>query len=120
MSAFGAKRKSISSCLKSVFSQVRPWFVFCRVVDEQRFFRLVDEAKQHFADRGEPLKVQLIEEKGGETVSCYSIDGVFLDFCTGPHVPSSGTLKAFRVLTSSNAYWKGDAQNQPIPKAAAP
>ncbi len=72
------------------------------------------EAKQYFADRGEPLKVQLIEEKGGETVSCYSIDGVFMDFCTGPHVPSSGTLKAFRVLTSSNAYWKGDAQNQPM------
>ena len=72
------------------------------------------EAKQYFADRGEPLKVQLIEEKGGETVSCYSIDGVFLDFCTGPHVPSSGTLKAFRVLSSSNAYWKGDAQNQPM------
>ena len=71
-------------------------------------------AKQYFADRGEPLKVQLIEEKGGETVSCYSIDGVFMDFCTGPHVPSSGTLKAFRVLTSSNAYWKGDAQNQPM------
>ena len=72
------------------------------------------EAKQYFADRGEPLKVQLIEEKGGETVSCYSIDGVFMDFCTGPHVPSSGTLKAFRVLTSSNAYWKGDAKNQPM------
>ena len=72
------------------------------------------EAKQYFADRGQPLKVQLIEEKGGETVSCYTIDGVFMDFCTGPHVPSSGTLKAFRVLTSSNAYWKGDAKNQPM------
>ncbi len=72
------------------------------------------EAKCYFADRGEPLKVQLIEEKGGPIVSCYTIDGVFTDFCTGPHVPSSGALKAFRVLTSSNAYWKGDAKNQPM------
>ena len=72
------------------------------------------EAKRYFADRGEPLKVQLVEEKGGPVVSCYTIDGVFMDFCTGPHVPSSGALKAFRVLTSSNAYWKGDAKNQPM------
>ena len=73
-----------------------------------------EEAKRHFADRGEPLKVELIEEKGGPVVSCYTIDGVFMDFCTGPHVPSSGVLKAFRVLSSSNAYWKGDARNQPM------
>ena len=73
-----------------------------------------EEAKRYFADRGEPLKVQLIDEKGGTVVSCYSIDDVFMDFCTGPHVPSTGRLKAFRVLTSSNAYWKGDAKNQPM------
>ena len=73
-----------------------------------------DEAKAFFEDRGEPLKVQLIEEKGGPVVSCYTIDDVFIDFCTGPHVPSTKHLKAFKVLTSSNAYWKGDAQNQPM------
>lgn len=73
-----------------------------------------EEAKRYFADRGEPLKVQLIKEKGGPIVSCYTIDDLFMDFCTGPHVPSSGTLKAFRVLTSSNAYWKGDVKNQPM------
>jgi len=73
-----------------------------------------EEAKAYFHDRGEPLKVQLIDEKGGPVVSCYTIDDVFIDFCTGPHVPSTGRLKAFKVLTSSNAYWKGDAQNQPM------
>jgi len=73
-----------------------------------------EEAKRYFADRDEPLKVQLIDEKGGPVVSCYAIDDVFMDFCTGPHVPSSGRLKAFKVLTSSNAYWKGDAKNQPM------
>ncbi len=73
-----------------------------------------EEAKRYFADRGEPLKVQLIEEKGGPIVSCYTIDGIFMDFCTGPHVPTAGVLKAFKVLASSNAYWKGDAKNQPM------
>jgi threonyl-tRNA synthetase len=73
-----------------------------------------DEAKAYFQERGEPLKVQLIDEKGGPVVSCYTIEGVYIDFCTGPHVPSTGRLKAFKVLSSSNAYWKGDAQNQPM------
>jgi threonyl-tRNA synthetase len=72
------------------------------------------DAKRFFDDRGERLKVQLIEEKGGPVVSCYGIDEVFLDFCTGPHVPSTGKLKAFKLLSTSNAYWKGDAKNQPM------
>jgi threonyl-tRNA synthetase len=72
------------------------------------------EAKAHFERRGEPLKVQLIEEKGGPVVSCYAIEDVFIDFCTGPHVPSTGRLKSFKLLTTSNAYWKGDSANQPM------
>ncbi len=77
-----------------------------------------DEAIQFFRDRGEPLKVQLIEEKtaGQPEVSCYTIKDreTFVDFCTGPHVPSTGRLKAFKLLNTSNAYWKGDARNQPM------
>ena len=73
-----------------------------------------EEAKAYFSERGEPLKVQLIEEKGGPVVSCYTIEDSFIDFCTGPHVPSTKKLKAFKVLNSSNAYWKGDAKNQPM------
>ena len=72
------------------------------------------DAVRLFEARSEPLKVQLIEEKGGPVVSCYGIDDVFVDFCTGPHVPSTGRLKAFTVLSASNAYWKGDAKNQPM------
>jgi threonyl-tRNA synthetase len=73
-----------------------------------------EQAKAYFAQRGEPLKVELIEEKGGPIVSCYTIDDVFIDFCVGPHVPSTGRLKAFKLLNTSNAYWKGDARNQPM------
>ncbi len=72
------------------------------------------EAKSYFAGRGEPLKVELIEEKGGPVVSCYTIEDAFIDFCTGPHVPASGRLRAFKLLSTSNAYWKGDARNQPM------
>jgi threonyl-tRNA synthetase len=77
-----------------------------------------EEAKAFFATRGEPLKVQLIDEKteGQSEVSCYTIKDrdTFVDFCVGPHVPSTGKLKAFKVLSASNAYWKGDAKNQPM------
>ena len=77
-----------------------------------------EEALRFFADRGEPLKVQLIEEKtaGQAEVSTYTTGGreTFVDFCVGPHVPSSGRLKAFKLLSTSNAYWKGDAHNQPM------
>ncbi|NOT25297.1 MAG: threonine--tRNA ligase [Acidobacteria bacterium] len=77
-----------------------------------------EEALQFFGSRNEPLKVQLIDEKtaGQREVSCYTIKDrdTFVDFCTGPHVPSTGRLKAFKVLSTSNAYWKGDARNQPM------
>jgi threonyl-tRNA synthetase len=76
------------------------------------------EAIEFFTARGEPLKVQLIEEKtaGEAEVSCYTIKDrdTFVDFCVGPHVPSTGRLRAFKVLSASNAYWKGDARNQPM------
>jgi threonyl-tRNA synthetase len=76
------------------------------------------EARQFFEARGEPLKVQLIDEKteGQAEVSCYTIKDkeTFVDFCVGPHVPSTSRLKAFKLLTTSNAYWKGDAKNAPM------
>jgi threonyl-tRNA synthetase len=76
------------------------------------------EAIDFFTRRGEPLKVQLIEEKtaGQSEVSVYTIKDkdTFVDFCLGPHVPSANRLKGFKLLTTSNAYWKGDAKNQPM------
>jgi len=64
-----------------------------------------------FAERGEPLKCELIEDKGGKEVSLYRIDGSpFVDFCLGPHVPNTDRLHAFRLLSLSGAYWKGDPE----------
>ena len=77
-----------------------------------------EEAKAFFATHGEPLKVQLIDEKtkGQAEVSCYTIKDkeTFIDFCVGPHVPSTGKLKAFKLLHTSNAYWKGESNNAPM------
>ncbi|MDX6711381.1 MAG: threonyl-tRNA synthetase [Blastocatellia bacterium] len=68
------------------------------------------EALRLFQERDEPLKCQLIDEKGGETVSVYYIDGSpFIDFCLGPHVPNTNKLRAFKLLSLAGAYWKGDA-----------
>src|SRR5512138_1092735 len=68
------------------------------------------EALRIFNERDEPLKCELIDEKAGETVSVYYIDGSpFIDFCLGPHVPNTNRLKAFKLLSLAGAYWKGDA-----------
>jgi threonyl-tRNA synthetase len=68
-----------------------------------------DEAERKFAEMGEPLKCELIEDKGGDVVSCYTIEGTpFVDFCLGPHVPTTGRIKAFKLLSIAGAHWLGD------------
>jgi threonyl-tRNA synthetase len=68
------------------------------------------EALRVFNERDEPLKCELIDEKAGEEVSVYYIDGSpFIDFCLGPHVPNTNKLRAFKLLSLAGAYWKGDA-----------
>ena len=69
------------------------------------------EAMRIFAEREEPLKCELIDEKAGAVVSVYYIDGSqFIDFCMGPHVPNTNRLRAFKLLSLAGAYWKGDAE----------
>ena len=68
------------------------------------------EALRVFGERDEPLKCELIDEKAGERVSVYYIEGSpFIDFCLGPHVPNTNKLRAFKLLSLAGAYWKGDA-----------
>ena len=67
------------------------------------------EAEAKFKEMGEPLKCELIEEKAGAVVSCYTIEGTpFVDFCLGPHIPSTGRIKAVKLLSLAGAHWKGD------------
>ncbi len=66
-----------------------------------------EKAVSLFKEKNQELKVELIQEKGGAEVSCFK-QGDFIDFCLGPHVPSTGYIKHFKLLSISGAYWKGD------------
>ena len=66
-----------------------------------------DEAVKLFRDRKEELKVELIEDREDETLSCYSL-GSLVDFCLGPHAASTRELGVFKLLSVAGAYWKGD------------
>ena len=113
---FVVPRPFVPEDLEAIENKMREFADQDLIFERQMWPR--EEAKRYFASRGEPLKVQLIEEKteGQSEVSCYTIKDkeTFIDFCVGPHVPTTGKLKAFKLLTTSNAYWKGDARNQPM------
>ncbi|MEZ5287900.1 MAG: threonine--tRNA ligase [Vicinamibacterales bacterium] len=113
---FVVERPFVPEDLEAIEAKMRELADSNVVFERQMWPR--DEAMAFFRQRGEPLKVQLIEEKtaGQPEVSCYTIKDrdTFVDFCVGPHVPSTGKLKAFKLTTTSNAYWKGDARNQPM------
>jgi threonyl-tRNA synthetase len=68
------------------------------------------DAIAFFRDRGEPYKVEILEGLDAPAVSLYR-QGDFIDLCRGPHVPSTGVIKAFKLLSSSGAYWRGDEKN---------
>ena len=68
------------------------------------------DAERRFAD--DPLKLERIAELGAdETISTYT-DGPFTDLCRGPHVPSTGRLRHFKLLSTAGAYWRGDERRQ--------
>ena len=72
-----------------------------------------EDAIARFHELEQDLKVELIQEKAGENVSTYGQEG-FIDFCLGPHVPSTGYIKHFKILSASGAYWKGDEKGKQL------
>jgi threonyl-tRNA synthetase len=69
------------------------------------------EAVGFFRDLGEMYKVELLEEIADETVSLYEEDG-FVDLCRGPHLTSTGMVRAFKLLSVAGAYWRGDEKRK--------
>jgi threonyl-tRNA synthetase len=69
-----------------------------------------EQAIRHFEQLGEPFKVEILRAIAAPTVSVYR-QGDFLDLCRGPHVASTGAIRAFKLLSSSGAYWRGDERN---------
>ena len=71
-----------------------------------------DEAVAHFKAQGEHYKAEIIQSiPSGEEVSLYR-EGGFEDLCRGPHVPSTGKLKHFKLMKVAGAYWRGDSKNE--------
>jgi len=69
-----------------------------------------DQAIELFQGMGEEYKVELIRDLPNQTVSLYRQDG-FVDLCRGPHLPSTGFIKAFKLTSVAGAYWRGDEKN---------
>ncbi len=80
----------------------------------ERFELPRQEAIKLMSDKDEPYKVELIKElPEGETISFYK-QGEFVELCRGPHLPSTGKVKAIKLTMVSSAYWKGDAKNKSL------
>jgi len=89
------------------------------VVKRDEPFVRVEESREKgltdYAAQGEFMKLHFIERftKPGDEISLYK-NGNFTDFCRGPHVPSTGRVKAFKVMSIAGAYWLGDEKNQQL------
>jgi len=70
-----------------------------------------EEAIRIFEEKGESYKTELLNEMTDQTVSIYE-EGGFMDLCRGPHLPHTGRIRAFKLLSIAGAYWRGDEKNK--------
>jgi threonyl-tRNA synthetase len=85
------------------------WEIQARDLPYERKYTEKNEGLKLYADQ--PMKVELITERAGDIFSEYTLGPQFIDFCRGPHVPSTKKIKAFKLLSIAGAYWKGDEKN---------
>jgi threonyl-tRNA synthetase len=88
------------------------WEIQQRNLPYERVLTKKDEGLQKYSDAW--MKCELITERAGEIFSEYTLGPHFIDFCRGPHVPSTSKLKAFKLLSIAGAYWKGDEHNKQL------
>lgn len=69
------------------------------------------EAIEIYRNSNQQFKCELVEEKAVEPMVSFYTTGKFIDFCRGPHIPSTGRIKAFKLMNVAGAYWKGDEKN---------
>ncbi len=87
----------------------RMWEIQARDLPYERKYTKKDEGLKLYSDQW--MKVELIQERAGEVFSEYTLGPHFIDFCRGPHVPSTRKIKAFKLLSIAGAYWKGSEKN---------
>lgn len=85
------------------------------IIDKDIPFERINMTKQAafdlFAQKNEPYKVQLLKDIVDDKITLYR-NGDFVDLCRGPHVPSTGSLRAFKLLSLAGAYWRGDVKER--------
>ncbi len=72
------------------------------------------DARALFTERGESYKVEMIDDLAADEIISIYEQGDFIDLCRGPHIPSTGKIKAFKLLNVAAAYWHGDENNQTL------
>ena len=84
-----------------------------RIIKEDNRFEKSEVSKEKAKKlfKGNPYKIELINDIEGNKVSIYT-SGDFTDLCSGPHIPSTGKVKAFKLLSVAGAYWRGDEKNK--------
>ncbi len=91
--------------------EAKMWELQKRDLPYERILTPKQEGLKKYEQMGERMKCELIQEKAGEVFSEYTLGPHFIDFCRGPHVPSTSHIKAFKLLSVAGAYWKGDEKN---------
>ncbi len=86
------------------------WRIIREDIPFERLEVSKEEAENIFAERGETYKLEILQEIEDDLVSLYR-QGDFIDLCRGPHLPSTGYVKAFKLLSVSGAYWRGKESN---------
>ena len=71
-----------------------------------------EEAIRYMEEKGEPYKVELIRDLPEDAVISFYSQGAFTDLCAGPHLMKTGMIKAFKLISSSGAYWRGSEKNK--------
>lgn len=85
----------------------------------ERFELPRDEAIKYMKDKGEDYKVELIEDLPEDEVISFYRQGDFVDLCAGPHMDSTGKIKAFKLMSVAGAYWRGDEKNKMLQRIYA-
>ena len=92
--------------------ETKMWEIQKRNLTYDRVMTAKDEGLKKYASAW--MKCELISDRAGEVFSEYTLGPQFIDFCRGPHVPSTGKIKAFKLLSIAGAYWKGDEKNKQL------
>jgi threonyl-tRNA synthetase len=91
--------------------EAKMWELQAKDLPYERKLVPKQEGLKKYAEMGEQMKCELIQERADEVFSEYTLGPHFIDFCRGPHVPSTSRIKAFKLLSIAGAYWKGDERN---------